>query len=421
MQLDKNFLKILNEIQHIPSTPFIVKPIKKYLQNYLNNKQITYEINNYCLVVKQGKIGTKKLVFMAHTDHPGIILNKNHRGKIMGTLGINRIKHFIDQGNLHMRVYDPNGDILGKCKVVKLYGRNCNNIQFETNFDVPNNSCAQFDIEYFDETDDSIKAYNLDDGINVALMLWMISKNLKSDYEINFVFNFHEEVHQVSSWAIAKDNLLKIDKQDYIINLECLRVENVSEKYPIANYEDGVILQLSNIGCLFGYKDNNINLSEEIVKSATQSIGEKIQIGVIKDACDSRPFTQFRLTPNIVTLTIPNKNKHNWNYETNEIVPEEIFKKDIISMENIITAIIKSDSTQYFKSDSNLSMKLKKHDEVTDKALMLKKEILNERLHISYKHIAKKGYYYNETLPDLVLNSGLKAISYIKYFLLKMH
>ena len=415
----KRILDYTQKLQLVPNVPFLVKPINEYITENVNKNKYSFIDNNYSVIVRALKNSNKpKLIIMAHTDHPGIIIKNKNRGIAMGTLETDRLRTILANKPIKLKIFDPGGKYLGTGNLIDIK-KNNRDVSLKVDFDVPSNSFGQYDINYFKTSDKSVSAYTLDDTISVAVMLSLLEHKFESDYDVYFVFNLYEEVHQISSWYLAKNNILKINKDDIIINLESQKVENVENKFGLKlNYSSGPILQLSNTGCLFGYRFNGKNESEIIVSNIAKTLKSKIQIGFAKDSDDSRPFSFFSTTANITTLNIPNKYKHNCD-DNGRIIPEFVYKKDIEIVSTIIQEIIQS-KPNGSKDAQSISEKVKKDDTITDTKLMKEKAELNERLNYAYKYIVKRGYFYPQNFRDHIQDIVSKFCFYSLYVFQKI-
>lgn len=422
----KNIIKIFEEYQKVPNVPFLPQFTSKFIKYYLEKENVEYYENAYTIIInsqptKDQNTETKKMVFMAHMDHPGIVIKDKENGIMMGLNEPKELAQFIDQNPIQIIVYSPNGDFLGKARITKFNNDSKQRVKIKSDFDIPKNSYGHFDAPRFSEDNTKIYGYNADDGIMISILLNTVFKKLESKYDIYFVFNKHEEVFQISSWNLARWNSLDIEEDDIIINLECLKTVSVNpDKYPVIGYENGPVLQLSNKGCLFGYKNPGPNFSELLVKKTAEKYSLPIQVGLINDSCDSRPFTQFGITSNICTITIPNKYKHDGADDGN-IRPEEIYKKDVEYVEELLEKIVMSDPNNVLNLNTDsLSEKVKQNDDLTDENLMKYKKKINERLDIAYKDIVKRGYFYPEKFIDHISDFILKVVSYINYLFNKI-
>lgn len=415
--IDNNLKRIIKEYQELPNAPFFQKYTSEYIKDILDRANIPYVENEYLILVKPPKTTKKKLLLMAHTDHPGIVFSGENTGQILGLIGTKKIIGYLDNNDIKIKVFSIKGAYLGKAIITNIIPGPKQEIKVATDFDIPKNSIGMFDVSTFYETEETLELYNADNGLMVSILLYLISHKLLGDtYDIYAAFVKHEEVHQVSSWWLAKTNYIGLTKEDYVLNLECLKTESIDdEKYGKINYEDGVVLQLSNTGCLFGYKNPGPNNLELKIKQIADEKKLKLQVGVIKDSCDSRPFTEFSLTPNICTLTIPNKYKHN-GADDGIIRTEEVRKENIKICVQIIAQL--TNNKQILNSSlQSTSEKLKEENAITDKNLMDHKRKLNRRLEISNLAIVKRNYFYPNNTSDFIQDFIFKIISYFRYFL----
>lgn len=360
---------------------------------------------------------------MAHLDHPGIVFKNKEEGIFMGLNEPDSLADLISKNPMDTVVYNQKGEFLGKARVTHLGNDAKQRVKIKSEFDIPVNSFGHFDVSRFSEDETKLYAYNADDGIMVSIMLNLILERPRTKYDIYFVFNKHEEVYQVSAWRLAKNNKLKIMPNDLVINLECLKTEPVKPgKYPYVDYEKGPVLQLTNKGCLFGYKNKGKNRAEMLIKKISEENNLEIQIGIIGDSCDSRPFSEFGITPNICTITIPNRHKHD-GADDGVIRPEEIYKKDVVCVMELLEKVVSSDPFDPVFFDTkgeSLSEIIKKSDDITSKNLMKFKRNINERLNIAYRNIAKRSYFFPTNPFEKLVDFMLKAISYVYYTINKI-
>jgi putative aminopeptidase FrvX len=414
MNLNSNLLKILQEIQEVPSSPFLPKPQKRFVKSFLKKNQIPFTEDSHSIIANPVKNpSAPKLVFLTHLDHPGFVLKNNKEGIAFGSVGLPRLKKKLP---IPLKIYSPSGKFIGKGHLSRIKGRN---ISTEIDFDVPINSFAQYDIPYFSETSKSLKLYNADNAIDTAVLLHLLTQKLNSKFDLYFVFNFHEEVHQISAWSFSKRNPLGIGTQDIVVNLEAPIIENQKNKYlPSVNYLKGPVLKLSNIDLVFGYKNPGVNMAETLLKTVSKRHKLPLQVGITKGSDESRTITYFGLTPNIVTLAIPNRFKHNLG-KSGQVVPESILKKDVFVFTKLLRKIVASSPNSLKKTNldkDNMSQKLKVNSSLTNESIQLHKAQLNTRLAIYYRSVIKRGYYYPQTIFDHLQDLSLKLLFYLQFF-----
>lgn len=406
----------LKKINSIPSSPFAVSLQVKFLEETLKQLGYEYDKSEYSLIVRvQPKVkNTKKLVLMTHLDHPGAVFDGQGGGVFFGSVGLERVERAI-QESLFLRVYSTAGEYLGKGKISGL-AKQKQNFYFESDFSVPRNSSGCFDIEEFSEDERHLRVYNSDNGIDTACMLALLSLRPETVYDTYFVFNIHEEVHQISAWELAKNNHLNVGRDDLILNLESPIIEtNVTVSGPRLTYDDGVVLKLSNLGCLFGGLVPGANMIEKVVRHVANKSKIELQLGFAKGSDESRCFSSFTFTGNIATLAIPNKFKHNWG-TNDEFVAEEIKVQDVKDFGRLVQAVLETEiSAGEIEMVKSLAEEQKENDVITDSESMRKKAILNDRLDIRYRSVLKRGYYFPVKLTDYFKDWFGGLISYIYY------
>jgi len=421
--INKTLKNILQNYQALPSAPFSQSHTSAYVRGFLKEAGIVADENSHFILVRPDSADKNKrnLLLMAHLDHPAMVLKDRNRGVILGLKDTTQISKYLESHPIKIRIFDPKGQSIGKADIKRIIPGPRQEIEISSDFNIPKNSIGMLDVESYEENEETLKLYNADDGIMVCILLYLLKEKMLGDtYNTHIAFMKHEEVHQVSSWEFAKSNPLGLSDNDLILNLECAKTESVdNEKYGRIDYNGGIVLQLSTGDCLLGYKTPGPNLVELAVKAIAKKEGTELQIGVVKDSCDSRPLTQFALSPNICTLTIPNKYKHD-GADDGMIRPEEIHISDILATLKVLTSF--SSTPIDFTSPelgSSLSEKLKMEKAVTNEIRLHDKEVLNERLAIAYKNMVARGYYYPESFVDRVRDFIYKYLSYSYYFFLK--
>ena len=234
MEIDIRLKTILKELQDVPSVPFLPKLQIRYISRFLQDLGIKFESTNYAIVVPPKIFDDRrpKIIIMSHVDHPGVVLRDNTEGIFMGLADGSNIRDYLNNQPIPIKIYSPVGSYLGKGKITSMSSYPKQNVFIKTDIEVSANSYGQFDVEYFKEDGDNVYVYNADDGLCVATMLKLIEDKLVSDFNIYYVFNLFEEVHQITSWHLAKKNYFVLTEKDFVINLECAKVETIKpEKY----------------------------------------------------------------------------------------------------------------------------------------------------------------------------------------------
>lgn len=421
----RNLDKITQDYSQILSAPFLPQLRINFIKSFLRDFPFEIIENDYSLIVKVRGISSQKLVFMSHLDHPGIVVKNRHEGICLGSLFPERLLKIISQkGFVPLDIYSPEGKLITAGKLLGLGGDFHQKAILDIPVDVPPNSVACYQIGLFKEDKDFFHLYASDNDVPTICMLSLLqSLKSKPKLTLNFVFTFYEEVHQVSSFRLAWKNLLRLTPQDLVLNLECKKVENHSLN-PAQNhldYESGTVLQPSEKDCFYGYQFNSPNQLEKLVLSTCHRQKIKIQYGLGLGSTDARPFSNFKLTPNLCTLDVPNRFKHNCG-EKGEVILEKIYKRDLYSMYQIIASLAAVDQSFFIKTlDSKtplLSNRFKKDDLITNPKAMSRKILLNYRLDFANKLKIINKKYYQTNFLTILLDSLLNLLSFPYYFLL---
>lgn len=418
MQDTDQIFRILQELETIPNVPFLPIPRIHYIENFLKQHHIEYVKNDFAIITKpkQRMQDQGNIFCMSHLDHPGIVLKNSREGKVFGTIYVETVRDILADHKIAIRIFRPNGAFQGIGYLTALKGKYYTDAIIETELVVKPNSFAQWDVGHLRTSKDHLYLYSGDNDIPTAVLLTVLAKYPT----ISGVFNFYEEVHQYSSYALAKKNLLQIKQNDILINLECaLNKGHLNADGELGNtYDNGCILQIGQHKLIYGYKlRDKRNQAEDLIRHAAKISRIHIQDGITKGSDDSRSFTHFPLTPHLVTLVVPNKNKHNITPD-GRIDQEELRISDITDMYTIVTTIASDPNIRVStlgEESRNKSYELKQHDVITDINLMKRKKRLNERLNLAYAHKAKRGYFYPTTLSEIITDFFYTVLSYGVY------
>lgn len=421
----RNLDKITQDYSQILSAPFLPLPRINYIKSLLKASPFEIIENDYSLIVKVRGISSQKLVFMSHLDHPGIVVKNRHEAICLGSLFPERLLKIISKnGSIPLDIYSPEGKLITSGKLVGLGGKFHQKAILDVPVDVPPNSVAYYQIGLFKEDKDFFHLYAADNDVPTICMLSLLqSLKTKPQLTLNFVFTFYEEVHQISSFSLAWKNLLGLTTQDLVLNLECKKVENhpLNPAQNHLDYESGPVLQPSEKDCLYGYQFDLPNQLERLVLSMCHRQKVKIQYGLGLGSTDTRPFSNFKLTPNLCTFDVPNRFKHNCG-EKGEVVLEKIYKKDLYAMYHVIASLATTGKTSLNKSllseENFLSDRFKEIDPITDPKAMARKILLNYRLDFANKLKILNKKYYQTNFLAIFLDSLLNLLSFPYYYLL---
>ncbi len=416
---------IARDYSQVLSTPFLPQARINFIKSFLKDTPFEIIETDYSLIVKVTGLSSRKLVLMSHLDHPGIIIKNRHEGICLGSLFPDRLKKIISKhGFIPLDIYSPNSVFLTQGKLVDLKGKYSQKAVLDIPINVPPNSSAYYQIGTFREDKDFLYLYAADNDIPTVCLLHLLQNlKVKPTFTLYFVLTFYEEVHQISSFCLARSNSLNLNQHDLILNLECKKVDNNPFNPPknLLDYDSGVILQPNEKDCLYGYQFTSPNLLERLVISVCKKNEIPLQYGLGMGSSDARPFSNFKITPNLCTLEVPNRFKHNCD-EKGNIVLEKVYQQDLLTMYHIIFTLVSSKHTRIsgLSNSKNifLSDQFKNNDLVTDTRAMSRKILLNYRLDLANKIKIMTKQYYPTNVFFSVLDILMNLVSYPYYFLL---
>ncbi len=408
--LPKHLYKIIEQLYGIPNAPFSVTHRSKYIVDYLQKARLQPEETPYYIKVSlSGNSNKRKVIIMTHLDHPGFVFENSKKGKAFGSLYLHKVTKLKP-----ISVFSPTGEYLGDVNITRIYGRDESKIEVASTFKIPKNSQGIWNVGAPSFDKNKLYGRSHDNDILTSLILSNLQKVSTSEYEIIIIFNKHEEILQLSAYNIAKNNSLGISQDDIIINLESMKVYPISKPSKL-NYTDGPVLNISEATGI--YSRTGTNQAESLVNNIADKLGLALQRGLAGGTSDARPMSAHNLTNNIVTINIPNKYKH--NSDGNSIRSEEIFIKDIITVDRILKEIISGSSTTTVENINDISKSAISSYDDFSKQISNNYLSLNERLDTSYYPIIQRGYYFPITSMDYINDIYYRIKSYVEYFLKK--
>lgn len=411
--LNNTLENIIRDLYAIPNAPFSPYARSKYIKRQIEEAGLSVEDNQYYIRGRDlKKDGLRKIIFISHLDHPGFIFKNNREGYAFGSLYLDRIKEYAP-----ISVYDQGGEYLGDAKITKVFGRDESRVNINADFHIPINSQGLWNVGEARIENSIVYGRSHDNDIATSILIYCMRNIKREDFDISFVFTKSEEVLQQSAYNIAKNNSLNINTSDIIINLESMNVYPTTDKDEYSNLksENGVVLNISEANVIYGSNSiHESNVAESIINNISKKFSLKIQQGLAGGSSDARVFSMFNLTPNIVTLNIPNRFKH--NFDGNRIVAEQIYTKDINTLTTLVQKIVGIEELNLNRSTNDISLKVKS-EFIDFKSQVASYYLrLNERLDISNRGKMKRGYFFPINIYDRFTDLFYKVLSYLYFY-----
>ncbi|HRI05738.1 MAG TPA: hypothetical protein PLV59_02220 [Candidatus Dojkabacteria bacterium] len=407
--MGNNPIEILKSLHNIPNAPFSIKGRSEYLKKFIQDMELEYEETEYYIKVNLNSVkkDSPKIIFVSHLDHPGFVFKNSRFAKAFGSLYLHKITKYSP-----ISVFNPQGKYLGDVKLKKVLGNDESWIEVESEFEIPKNSQGLWNVGDVEVKAGKVFARSHDNDVATSILLSNLKPTNRDDFGIVYLFTKHEEVLQQSAYHIAKYNTLGINSQDIVINTEAMKVSPISEvpEFSEISYADGPVLNISEASGL--YTTGSRNLGESLINNISISQNLKLQRGLAGGSSDARVFSLFKLTPNVITLNIPNKYKH--NVDGNFVRCEEVYLEDIEVINRIVNCIVDSKELSISSTQVDISHRIPEGIVKDSKGLF---KNLNDRLDIANRSIVKRGYYFPSSVSEYMVDTFLKIVSFASFYL----
>ncbi len=336
------------DLDQYPNAPYCTSQIQNVLRRRLNRYSPQLEVKeDHLALYARFNNGTAqtKLLIDTHIDHPGFVIQDLSFAKAIGSIGTPGIFPLIGKElPFPVAIHDPNGSKVGDGILSDLSYQQSNlyaKVIAEGTELSPNGQIVLslqtgiFGNELWMRSADNQAVT----AVSLAMIEWLCQTNPVAD--VIFVFTKLEEIKQVSATLIARRGYTPfgiIDDNTNIIVLEAASVGFTNETKQIINcrpsYTDGPVIRVADNELVY-LVNGRPNLSESLVLHAADISMSQIQHAPLISNCNATAYTLFGKCPNIISLTIPCRNKHNIT-EKGKIVPEKVYCKDIAIVINLL-------------------------------------------------------------------------------------
>lgn len=418
-KMSVNLLDLLHRIANTPNAPYLYSASRDLIKQILENAQISdlsIRQDEFALYAKVKRGNPKKqLIVITHIDHPAIVLKNSKYGIAFGSVGYERISQNLASSPIPVKIYDSAGNFQQTANVYHFAVKGGTPVvSIHANKPVPPNSHAIWDVLPIEQNNGVIKMQNADNGAVTAVALQLLIDSREfNDIDLQVIFVYVEEVHQIASTGIAARGSTpfgQINEDSIIINLEAMEVE-ISDvekgliqelSLPCPRYDGGVLIKVNDGQLVYGFQfPKTENQAELLVKQIAESENINHQYTISTGSTDAKSFSLFPLTPHIITLAVPCKWKHNHG-ANGEFIPEEIYERDLHSALTILKLAVNRASFISPKILFSLSHELKKRNYglSSKQADELRKQ--RSRLMKAAQPRLKKAKYFDSTLLEFL-------------------
>ncbi len=336
--------KVITQVLSLDRTPNVPyypqaseTQIRELLSAYPNLEVVEDELAIYARYT-HGK-PTNRLVIDTHLDHPGLAYRPDKLitlGSLFPAEAAKAKKSMI----MPVRLYQANGEYLTSSQVEYAPGGDPKLVDQDVlkKNALPRNSQVVPWISG-EPREDLLRLRSADNlavtAVGLVFLDWLFAQQPEAD--VTFIFTKLEEIRQISATGIAKKNgtpFGQFDEHTHIIMLEAAAVGQTALSRTVAdtetNYDDGVVIRIADAALPYQV-NGQTNFAEALALHSRDRVGGAMQHGPLISNCDATSYTLFSQCPNIVSLTVPCRNKHNFT-EDGEFTPEIVTQTDLLTM-----------------------------------------------------------------------------------------
>lgn len=403
------------KLSQIPNAPFLYRPSLNFIKQHesLRSKGIKTAEDTFAFYVNISRGNpARKIIVTSHLDHPLIILDGKGNGIPFGSISPNLLN------KSPVKIYSRDGDFIGEGVIRNPQKRGNKTFVNVDGPPHPVNSQAIWDIEpYLRRQTEIVEMMSADDILTTSVALEAIqhiAKNPAPNVDITFTFTKVEEIRQLSATGIAtfrKFPFGEISERDVIIPLEADHIETTQRHFreaeklglPTLSSNKGLMVKTSNHNVVLGQEfPEDRNQAEDILLNLAKKHNLTLQTCVAAGTDDGTAFTIFPTTPHIVTLSLPNPTKHNFD-GTAVPVYERVRLADVRTLLEVLVSL-GTESLNHEPNPRSISSKLKSSSLNADKLTVsqLRREHIQVLLS-SYPHLIS-ARYFAESFADSSFN-----------------
>jgi len=430
--MNANLLDLLHRIANTPNAPYLYSASRDLIKQILANAKIpdlSVEQDEFAFYarIKRGN-PKKQLIVITHIDHPSIVLKNSKYGIAFGSVGYERISQNLALSPIPIKIYDSAGNFQQLAHVHHFAVKGGTPIvSIHASKPVLSNSHAVWDVSPIEQNNGVIKMQNADNGAVTAVALQLLIDSTEfNDVDLQVIFVYVEEVHQIASTGIAARGSTpfgQIDKETIIINLEAMEVE-ISDiekgliqelNLPCPKYDGGVLIKVNDGQLVYGYQFPEIeNQAELLVKHIAETENINHQYTISTGSTDAKSFSLFPLTPHIITLAVPCKWKHNYGAK-GEFIPEEIYERDLHNTLAVLKLAVNKASKASFISSPKTLFSLSHELKKRNYGLSSKQadELRNQRFRLmkAAQPRLKRAKYFDTTVSEFLEFNYWRVVS----------
>jgi len=334
-------MKILHELCAIPTAPFAESRVLKYIDDFARARRrlrLSKDRFGNRLLLLPGTSARKsgRLIFVAHTDHPGFVARRMiERGIVEADFRGGVLREYVQGAKV--RFFEPDREITGTViatTAAKDRGNYPGMARVRVGSNVSTSTPGMFDQGIGRVRNGKFYCRVCDDLAGAAAALTMLEKlhARPPRATVGVLLTRGEEEGFIGALAAALEPTL-LKKSDCIISIEC------SAMQPFARQGDGVILRVGDRTSIFN-SQLMYWMTTEAQKLAEDDRRFKYQRALMPGgSCEGTVFDAYGYTTGAACVALGNY--HNMDREKKRIGPEYVDVNDWNSMVSLFVQLAK--------------------------------------------------------------------------------
>lgn len=328
-------LRIAREMLSLPTAPFRESAVRDYILNFCRQRGIKTKVDamGNILAAWDGRKNRRSLVFVAHTDHPGFIVEKNSiRNQTTAVFHGGVEKEFFKKDTC-IRIFTSHGPIKGWIQKVQFFKKHRQKrVWLHVEKPVGRGDLAMWDLPACRIRKDKLYSRACDDIVGCVSILAMMDElyRRRSHKDVMALFTVAEEpgLHGAKFAAMTK----LVAQNAVIVSVE------TSSALPIAPIGKGVVVRVGDRSSVFH------PLVTKWILDTAKLIQDKDQIfqyqRKLMDAgtCEASVFRAFGCKTG--AICIPLGNYHNRSIRYRKIAAEFVSCRDLENMVKLFLALV---------------------------------------------------------------------------------
>lgn len=333
-------MRILQEMCSIPTAPFVEDRVYEYVDAFVKSRprlRMRRDEFGNRLIVLPGKRPSRRLIFVAHTDHPGFVVRKMRDTRTVECDFRGGVLAEYVQGS-RVRFFDGDAEAIGVVTEViphkerKVFAGGAV-VRLSATRSLPKNTPGMFDQGEGRIKGGKFLSRVCDDLAGAAAALTMLDElHAKGSPRstVGVLLTRAEEDGFIGAiGAVMKPTLLKRD--DLVISIEC------SAAQPYAPQGNGVIVRVGDRISIFN-SALTFFLAQQCEQLAKRDKRFKRQRSLMPGgACEGTVFDAYGYTA--AAACVPLGNYHNMDRDKKKIGPEFVDVEDWKSMVKLFVAL----------------------------------------------------------------------------------